>query len=61
MGFTVEDVLQKSGKLFSFPQSVIGFFKGVWDSRRGFPQCCRKSFKDEKPFTDRPDAHLETV
>ncbi len=59
---TVEDVL-KRGNTISFPQSVISFFKGdLGQPVGGFPKELQKIIlKDEKPFTDRPNAHLEPI
>ncbi len=61
-GLTVEDVLER-GESISFPQSVIGFFKGdLGQPVGGFPAKLQKIvLKDEKPFTDRPNAHLEPI
>tara|TARA_R110000868_G_scaffold258628_6_gene516223 strand:+ start:9920 stop:13372 length:3453 start_codon:yes stop_codon:yes gene_type:complete len=61
-GLTVEDVLER-GDTISFPQSVIGFFKGdLGQPVGGFPAMLQKIvLKDEKPFTDRPNAHLEPI
>ncbi|MCM4153874.1 pyruvate carboxylase [Arenibacter sp. N53] len=61
-GLTAEDVLER-GDTISFPQSVIGFFKGdLGQPVGGFPAMLQKIvLKDEKPFTDRPNAHLEPI
>lgn len=61
-GLTAEDVLER-GDSISFPQSVIGFFKGdLGQPVGGFPSKLQKIvLKDEKPFTDRPNAHLEPI
>jgi len=61
-GLTVEDILER-GDTISFPQSVIGFFKGdLGQPVGGFPAMLQKIvLKDEKPFTDRPNAHLEPI
>ena len=61
-GLTAEDVLER-GDSISFPQSVIGFFKGeLGQPVGGFPAKLQKIvLKDEKPFTDRPNAHLEPI
>lgn len=59
---TVEDVLEK-GNTISFPQSVISFFKGdLGQPVGGFPEKLQKIvLKNETPYTDRPNAHLESI
>ncbi|MEW7292553.1 pyruvate carboxylase [Aquimarina sp. 2304DJ70-9] len=59
---TIEDVKER-GETISFPQSVMSFFKGeLGQPVNGFPKALQKSvLKDQKPFTDRPNAHLEPV
>ncbi|MFV0571285.1 MAG: pyruvate carboxylase [Xanthomarina gelatinilytica] len=59
---TVQDVLER-GDTISFPQSVVSFFKGdLGQPVGGFPKDLQKSIlKDEKPYTDRPNAHLEPI
>ena len=59
---TVQDVLEK-GDAISFPESVKSFFRGeLGQPVGGFPKKLQKIIlKDEKPFTDRPNAHLEPV
>jgi len=61
-GLTTQDVLEK-GDTLSYPQSVISFFKGdLGQPVGGFPKKVQKIvLKDEKPYTDRPNAHLEPV
>ena len=61
-GLTTEDVLKK-GESLSYPQSVISFFKGdLGQPVGGFPKKLQKIvLKGEKPYTDRPNAHLEPV
>nr|WP_299074401.1 pyruvate carboxylase [uncultured Allomuricauda sp.] len=61
-GLTVEDVLER-GETISFPQSVISFFRGdLGQPVGGFPKKLQKIIlKDEKPYTDRPNAHLESI
>lgn len=61
-GLTTEDVLKK-GETLSYPQSVISFFKGdLGQPVGGFPKKLQKIvLKGEKPYTDRPNAHLEPV
>ncbi len=60
--YTIEDVLKK-GESISFPDSVISFFKGdLGQPVGGFPKDVQKVvLKDIKPYTDRPNAHLEPV
>ncbi|WP_026811385.1 pyruvate carboxylase [Arenibacter latericius] len=59
---TVADILEK-GDTISFPQSVIGFFKGdLGQPEGGFPKELQKMIlKDQQPYTDRPNAHLEVI
>lgn len=59
---TVQDVLER-GDSISFPQSVVSFFKGdLGQPVGGFPKDLQKLIlKDEKPYTDRPNAHLEPI
>ena len=59
---TVQDVMEK-GETISFPQSVIGFFKGdLGQPVGGFPKKLQKIIlKDEKPYTNRPNAHLNPI
>lgn len=59
---TVQDVLEQ-GDTISFPQSVVSFFKGdLGQPVGGFPKDLQKLIlKDEKPYTDRPNAHLEPI
>ncbi|MDX1363992.1 MAG: pyruvate carboxylase [Arenibacter latericius] len=59
---TVADILEK-GDTISFPQSVIGFFKGdLGQPEGGFPKELQKMIlKDQQPYTDRPNAHLEAI
>lgn len=61
-GLTVDDVLEK-GDTISFPQSVISFFKGdLGQPVGGFPKKLQKIIlKDEKPYSERPNAHLEPI
>jgi pyruvate carboxylase len=60
--FTIKDVLEK-GETMSFPQSVIGFFKGdLGQPVGGFPKKVQKIIlKNEKPYTNRPNSHLEPI
>ncbi len=59
---TVQDVLER-GDTISFPQSVVSFFRGdLGQPVGGFPKDLQKLIlKDEKPYTDRPNAHLEPI
>lgn len=61
-GLTVEDVLER-GESISFPDSVKSFFRGdLGQPYGGFPERLQKIvLKDEEPYTDRPNAHLEPV
>ena len=61
-GLTAEDVMEK-GDTISFPQSVISFFKGdLGQPVGGFPKKLQKLvLKDEKPYKNRPNAHLEPI
>ncbi len=59
---TTQDVLEK-GDTISFPQSVVSFFKGdLGQPVGGFPKKLQKLIlKDQKPYINRPNAHLEPV
>ena len=59
---TIQDVLEK-GETISFPQSVVSFFKGeLGQPVGGFPEKLQKLIlKDQKPFTNRPNAHIPAV
>ena len=59
---SIEDVLEK-GEELSFPQSVMSFFRGdLGQPYGGFPEKLQKIIlKDEKAYTDRPNAHLEPI
>lgn len=59
---SIGDVLE-NGENLSFPQSVVSFFKGdLGQPVGGFPEKIQKIIlKGEKPYTDRPNAHLEPV
>lgn len=61
-GYSVADVMEK-GDSISFPESVKSFFRGdLGQPAGGFPKKLQKIvLKDEKPYTDRPNAHLEPV
>jgi len=59
---TIEDVKER-GASISFPKSVMSFFKGeLGQPTGGFPKNIQQSvLKDQKPFTDRPNAHLDPI
>ena len=59
---TLQDILE-DGDSISFPQSVQSFFRGdLGQPVGGFPSKIQKMvLKDEKPYTDRPNEHLEPV
>jgi len=59
---SVQDVMEK-GDTISFPQSVMGFFKGdLGQPVGGFPKKLQEIvLKDQKPYTERPNAHMEHI
>ena len=59
---TISDVLER-GENISFPESVKSFFRGdLGQPVGGFPKKLQKIIlRDEKPYTNRPNAHLEAV
>lgn len=59
---SIQDVLEK-GEEISFPQSVKSFFRGdLGQPYGGFPEKIQKIvLKDEKPYTERPNAHMEPI
>lgn len=59
---SIEDVKQQ-GETLSYPQSVISLFKGeLGQPEGGFPATLQKTIlKDQTPFTNRPNAHLDPV
>ncbi len=61
-GLTEEDIMER-GESLSFPDSVVSFFKGeLGQPHGGFPKKLQQIIlKDVKPFTDRPNAHLEPI
>ena len=61
-GLTTEDVMER-GDTISFPESVQAFFMGdLGQTVGGFPKKLQKIIlKDKKPYTNRPNAHLEPV
>ncbi|MGB0166203.1 MAG: biotin/lipoyl-containing protein, partial [Luteibaculum sp.] len=58
-----EESLWEKGESLSFPESVKGFFRGdLGQPYGGFPEQLQKLIlKGEKPYTDRPNAHLKPV
>lgn len=58
-GYSEKDIFEK-GETLSFPDSVIGLFRGdLGQTPGGFPEKLQQIIlKNEKPFTDRPNAHL---
>lgn len=61
-GYTEQDIYDK-GETISFPDSVIGLFRGdLGQTPGGFPDQLQKIIlKNEKPYTDRPNAHLQPL
>ncbi len=61
-GLSKEDVLEK-GKTLAFPDSVKNLMRGdLGQAPGGFPEKMQQLvLKGEKPYTDRPNAHLESV
>lgn len=59
---SAEDILERGDSL-SFPESVVNLFRGhLGQAPGGFPEELSKIIlKGEKPFTDRPNAHLAPV
>ncbi len=59
---TAEDIIER-GQNLSFPESVVSLFKGeLGQPFGGFPEEVSKQvLKGEKPFTERPNAHLEPI
>ncbi|MCX2742869.1 pyruvate carboxylase [Mangrovivirga sp. M17] len=59
---TPQDVIEK-GNSISFPDSVVSFFKGeLGQPHGGFPdKLSELVLKNEEPFHDRPNAHLEPI
>lgn len=58
----VQDVMER-GETLSFPESVRSFFRGdLGQPDGGFPKKLQKIIlKGEKPYSNRPNAHLEPV
>ncbi|PHI21734.1 pyruvate carboxylase [Lewinellaceae bacterium SD302] len=61
-GYNKEDILNDGHKL-DFPDSVKSLMRGdLGQIDGGFPPEMQKMvLKDEKPYTDRPNAHLEAI
>lgn len=61
-GLSKADVIEQA-KSLSFPDSVKSLMRGeLGQIKGGFPAEIQQAIlKDEKPFTDRPNAHLEPV
>jgi pyruvate carboxylase len=61
-GLSVSDVMEKGDEI-SFPESVQSFFRGdLGQPLGGFPKKLQKIvLKNQKPFTNRPNAHLAPV
>ena len=59
---TVADIMEK-GQSLAFPSSMISLMKGELGQREeGWPATFQKMvLKDEKPFKDRPNAHLKPI
>ena len=59
---SIEDVMER-GETVSFPESVQSFFKGqLGQPAGGFPAKLQEIIlKGEKPFVDRPNAHLAPI
>ncbi len=59
---TPQEVMVR-GEEISFPESVVNFFKGdLGQPVGGFPKQLQDIIlKDKKPYTNRPNAHLEPV
>ncbi|GAA5220290.1 pyruvate carboxylase [Membranihabitans marinus] len=60
--YTAQDILEKGDEI-SFPESVKALFRGdLGQPYQGFPAALQKAvLKDEKPYTERPNAHLEPI
>jgi len=61
-GLTVQDVKEK-GETLAFPDSMISLMKGELGQREeGWDPVFQKMvLKNQKPFTERPNAHLEPI
>ena len=60
--FSIEDIKTK-GNTMAFPDSMISLMKGELGQRQeGWPKEFQKMvLKNEKPFTDKPNAHLKPI
>lgn len=61
-GLTEQDIFEK-GETLSFPDSVIGLFRGdLGQTPGGFPAPLQQIIlKNEKAYSDRPNAHLKPL
>jgi len=61
-GYTENDIFEK-GETISFPDSVIGLLRGdLGQTPGGFPLRLQQLIlKNEKPYTDRPNAHMKPI
>lgn len=61
-GFTKDDILEKGDSL-DFPDSVKALMRGdLGQTKGGFPETIQKMvLKEEQPYTERPNAHLEPI
>jgi pyruvate carboxylase len=61
-GYTAKDIME-NGESISFPDSVIGLFKGdLGQIAGGFPPELQKIIlKNEAAYTERPNAYLEPI
>jgi len=61
-GYSKEDILAK-GNTLAFPDSVKALMRGdLGQPMGGFPEKIQKMvLKDEKPYTDKPNAHLAPI
>ncbi|MBA2248700.1 MAG: pyruvate carboxylase [Chitinophagaceae bacterium] len=61
-GYTENDIFEKGNEI-SFPDSVIGLFKGdLGQTPGGFPEDIQKIIlKNDSAFTERPNAHLTPI
>ncbi len=60
--YSKEDIFTK-GDSISFPDSVIGLFRGdLGQTQGGFPEELQRIIlKDEKPYTNRPNEHMTPI
>ena len=61
-GLSEQDIMDK-GDTLSFPDSVIGMLRGdLGQTQGGFPKDLQQIIlKNETPFTDRPNAHVQPI